>query len=111
MVSQSQGSSLTEFTAGAIPVPPSKSRSLLPVSAHTKVRNLDEAEPKWDVGQGGSPLHPAEWASFTGKSLVLRDALSHRWYSPLLSPQHTHISRVDKINLKKSLISSLMQTP
>ena len=79
-VPQSPGSSLIEFTAGAIPVSPSKSRSLLPISAHTKVRNLDKAEPatERDAGQGGSPLHAAEWGSFTGESPVLCDALSHQ---------------------------------
>lgn len=79
-VAQSPGSSLIEGTAGAIPVSLSKSRCLFPASAHTKVWNLDEAEPalKQDAGQHGSPLHTGEWGSFVGESLVLHDAL----YSP-----------------------------
>lgn len=93
LVPQSPGSTLIEFSVGAIPVSPSKTRSLLPFLAHTKVRNLDKAEPamKRDAGQGGS-----HQGSFTGKSPVLRDALSHQWYSPSSGPQPMGISRVEK---------------
>lgn len=54
-VPQNPGSSLTELTAGAIPVSPSKSR-FLPFSAHTRVRSLYQAElaPRWYVDQGRS---------------------------------------------------------
>lgn len=104
LTSQSPGSSLIEFTAGAIPVSPSKSRSLFPVSVCTKVRNSDEAElaPKCDVGQGGSPLHAAERGSFTGRFSALCNALSHHCCSSSLGPQYMDISRVGKSNLKKA---------
>lgn len=90
---QRPGLSLFKCTVGVIPVSPSKSRSLLPVPAHTKVRNLDEAEQGCRVGRITPPT--AEYRILHS----LCGALSHHWCS-----QHSALNTQTSPRWKKTTL-------